>query len=241
MAFHHSPRIITDGLVLSLDAADKNSYPGSGTTWSDLSGNGYDFTLTNANLWTANADGTHYMDFTNGGSKYIPGGTLTNVPAYAEATICIWSAIKAPDSQWKTLVRGATSDHQVIIFTTDGVSLGMYDNNSAGFIDTGWDVNTMSNYQTQFHFMVWKLSTSSPYYQFYYDGNLSSSTASLTNSNATFNNGFASVGAYHNANSTPTSYGQPWGKIGSFAYYSRHLTEAELKQNFNAHRHRFGV
>jgi hypothetical protein len=40
MAFHNNPRIVTDGLVLCLDAADSSSYPGSGTTWYDLSGNG---------------------------------------------------------------------------------------------------------------------------------------------------------------------------------------------------------
>ena len=33
-------RIVTDGLVLNLNAADPNSYPGSGTTWIDISGNG---------------------------------------------------------------------------------------------------------------------------------------------------------------------------------------------------------
>jgi hypothetical protein len=38
-------QIVTNGLVLSLDAADKNSYPGSGTVWSDLSGNNNNNTL----------------------------------------------------------------------------------------------------------------------------------------------------------------------------------------------------
>jgi len=41
MALNYGPRIITNGLVLNLDAADKNSYPGSGETWYDVSGNGY--------------------------------------------------------------------------------------------------------------------------------------------------------------------------------------------------------
>jgi len=40
-------KIVTDGLVLCLNAADKNSYPGSGTTWTDISGNGNSGTLTN--------------------------------------------------------------------------------------------------------------------------------------------------------------------------------------------------
>jgi len=38
MALAHSPRIVTDGLVLALDAGNTKSYPGSGTTWSDLIG-----------------------------------------------------------------------------------------------------------------------------------------------------------------------------------------------------------
>jgi len=47
MALSHSPRIVTDGLVLCLDAANVKSYPGSGTTWYDISGNGNDATLYN--------------------------------------------------------------------------------------------------------------------------------------------------------------------------------------------------
>ncbi len=38
MALHHSPRIVTDGLILCLDAANVKSYIGSGTTFTDLSG-----------------------------------------------------------------------------------------------------------------------------------------------------------------------------------------------------------
>ena len=39
MGLFHSPKIVTDGLVLGLDAANPKSYPGSGTTWNDISGN----------------------------------------------------------------------------------------------------------------------------------------------------------------------------------------------------------
>ena len=47
MALNYGPKIITDGLLLHWDIADKNSYPGSGTTIYDLSGNGYNGTLYN--------------------------------------------------------------------------------------------------------------------------------------------------------------------------------------------------
>lgn len=48
MAQQYGSRIITNGLVLYLDAADKNSYPGSGNTWYDLSGNNINFSLINS-------------------------------------------------------------------------------------------------------------------------------------------------------------------------------------------------
>ena len=50
MSIGYGPRIVTDGLVLALDAADRNSYPGSGTTWTDLSGFGRNGTLTNMEI-----------------------------------------------------------------------------------------------------------------------------------------------------------------------------------------------
>ena len=47
MTIGYGPRIVTDGLVLALDAADRNSYPGSGTAWTDLSVSGNNGTLVN--------------------------------------------------------------------------------------------------------------------------------------------------------------------------------------------------
>ena len=50
MVYHTGPKIVTDGLVLCLDAADRNSYPGSGTSWGDLSGNGHVASISNASF-----------------------------------------------------------------------------------------------------------------------------------------------------------------------------------------------
>jgi hypothetical protein len=63
MAFNNGPRIVTDGLVLSLDAADRNSYPGSGDKWYDVSGNERSITLTNGPVW--NSAGYFTFDGTN--------------------------------------------------------------------------------------------------------------------------------------------------------------------------------
>jgi len=47
MGVFAGPNVVEDGLMLYLDAADPKSYPGSGTTWFDLSGNGRHATLRN--------------------------------------------------------------------------------------------------------------------------------------------------------------------------------------------------
>jgi hypothetical protein len=65
MAISGGPDIIQDGLVLSLDAADRNSYPGSGTTWFDLSGNGNNFTLFNGVGYSTANGGSLTFDGTN--------------------------------------------------------------------------------------------------------------------------------------------------------------------------------
>lgn len=74
MAHFHSPRIITDGLVLALDAANTKSYPGSGTTWSDLSGNGNNGTLTNGPTFDSGNLGSLEFDGTDDTAQYSVSG-----------------------------------------------------------------------------------------------------------------------------------------------------------------------
>lgn len=53
MALSHSPKIVTDGLVLCLDAGNPKSYPGSGSTWYDLSGNEGNFNWISSPSYTS--------------------------------------------------------------------------------------------------------------------------------------------------------------------------------------------
>jgi len=70
MGVFAGPNIVEDGIMLYLDAADPKSYPGSGTTWFDLSGNGRHATLKNssAGLPTHSTNNNGYFDFVNNGS-----------------------------------------------------------------------------------------------------------------------------------------------------------------------------
>ena len=63
--YSNGPTIVTNGLVLSLDAANKKSYPGSGTTWLDMSGNANNGTLVNGPTFTNDNGGGILFDGSN--------------------------------------------------------------------------------------------------------------------------------------------------------------------------------
>ena len=76
MAISRGPKIVTNGLVLALDAADKNSYVGSGTTWKDLSGNSFNGTLTNGPTFSNTNGGAIVFDGTNDYVNVLDNSTL---------------------------------------------------------------------------------------------------------------------------------------------------------------------
>lgn len=65
MATYYSPKVITDGLVFCMDAANQKSYIGSGTTWNDISGNSAVGTLTNGPTFSGTNGGSIVFDGTN--------------------------------------------------------------------------------------------------------------------------------------------------------------------------------
>jgi hypothetical protein len=68
-----SPSIITSGLVLNLDAGNAASYPGTGTTWTDLSGNGNNATLYNGAAYSSANGGVMVFDGINDYAKTSAG------------------------------------------------------------------------------------------------------------------------------------------------------------------------
>ena len=68
--------IVKDGLVLDLDAAKKDSYPGTGTAWNDISGNRNNGTLTNGPTFNSSNGGSIVFDGTN---DYINTVTATSL------------------------------------------------------------------------------------------------------------------------------------------------------------------
>ena len=67
--------LVSDGLVLNLDAGDPRSYPSSGTTWTDLSGNGNTGTLTNGPTYSNGNGGALVF---NGTNSYVTVGSFSS-------------------------------------------------------------------------------------------------------------------------------------------------------------------
>lgn len=224
------------GLTLYLDAHMHNS---GTTTWIDRSGNGYHFTIASAAF--SNTTTVSFMNFESNVAKRIVGGALTDVPAFANATFIVFGTILNSTANWRTLIRAAnnaTGDHQIII-NTGANTLGMFDNGVAAFQSAGFDVSTIPNYTTVYNMYVWKLSSSSPYYQFRY--NTKPVWYTITNANATFNTGFACIGGYHGNSTVIGTASQYWGKIALVLYYNKHLTDAEINSIYEFYKPRFPI
>lgn len=102
MSTQYSPKVVTNGLSLYLDASNPKSYPGTGTTWFDLSGNNRNFTLDATGI-TWNSAG--YFSLANGGATYN-GATSTS----ATSTLVFW--IRTTDLQ-SLFWEGQTGNHYV--------------------------------------------------------------------------------------------------------------------------------
>ena len=100
MAIHYNPTTVSDGLVLALDAANTRSYVGSGTTWTDVSYNGNNGTLTNGPAYTTvgfnepfGGAGGVYFD---GSGDYLDIGSSTDFAfGTGDFTIEVWVYLKS--------------------------------------------------------------------------------------------------------------------------------------------------
>ena len=91
MSYNNGPKIVNDGLVMYLDAANSRSYSGTGTAWTDLTGSGANGTLTNGPTFNSANGGSIVLDGTN---DYIPISVPSNIIRLYDSTI--FFAVKLP-------------------------------------------------------------------------------------------------------------------------------------------------
>jgi len=238
MSVFGGPNIIEDGLVLCLDAGNTKSYPGSGTTWTDLSRNGNNGTLTGGPAFSSANQGSIVFDGTN---DYITAGSI---PSGTDLfTLSCWFYFNGNVSGNFDLLRAAA------IFTGNAVGtiefLIATSGNAAGLpyqilfsryggSTVGSCVLTNINMAiNQYHnIVIVRDGTSSQ--KIYQNGSLIG-TGNVSNS---FSAGTLYFGGAP-LNATYSAYLN--GRAGNILRYNRALSESEILQNFNAVKGRYGL
>jgi len=218
MARFVGPRTVTSGLVLCLDAANKKSYPGSGSSVSDMSGNQRTMTLFNSPTYNSSNNG--YIEF-NGTSQY---GSFS-VPAMTAHSLGFWLYVVSLPASGEETIFGAPSDTSSIsILFSSGTWKWHSWSGSGSRIG-----NTIST--GQWYNFVMTTNPSPLNTSFYVNGQLDSSFGSAPGISAgtgyLFYDGISS--RHLNA------------RFGNLAFYNRVLTAAEVAQNYNALRGRYGI
>ena len=221
MGLSHSPSLVMNGLVLCLDAANTKSYPGSGTTWTDLSGRGNTGTLENSPSYNSSNGGS--ISF-NGTTQRVVCGNAANLQITV-GTISAWFNANNGNSSYNGII---AKQNAWGLFVADNI-LVTYDWGNSAERTTGitvgnstWNYVAMSFTET--------VGTPSNNAIVYLNGS-PVLTTTVRHSNHTVQ---VMVGE---ANSSQF-FG---GNIAQASVYNRALSAAEIQQNFNALRGRFGI
>jgi hypothetical protein len=212
---------VVGGSILYLDAGNTASYPGSGTTWYDLSGNGNNATLVNGVSFDGGNGGSLSFD---GSNDYVS-NTLSN-PGSLPILFDFWI-----NSNTSTPVGifDSAPNQQYVLRNYDPGQVEWWSDNPQ--VDLNITASTWTNITIQYSFSVSTLNRIITYYK---NGTLISTTTGTTPSNY----GWSSL-VFGNINGG--SGGSYSGKISIIKIYNRALSASEVLQNFNADRGRFGI
>jgi hypothetical protein len=227
MGISRGPKIVSNGLVLCLDAANKVSYPGSGTTWTDLSGNNNTGTLTNGPTFNAGNQGSIVFD---GVDDYCRVQNFTSINVQGPGTVTYWGKFSNLGSSNPNVPKTALTITNGL--GTSALQVGLRD--AQGIVWKAGGVTLLSyNTPTLNRITQWTLTFDNSNLQMYIDGILTNSTTSAVAQTATAANFYL---ATYSADALEAFS----GTIYSSAVYNRVLTATEILQNYNATKGRFG-
>jgi hypothetical protein len=232
MSFNYSPKIITDGLVLYLDAANIRSYVSGSTTWNDISRVGNNGNLINGPTFNS----------ANGGSILFDGSNdlveITNSTSLTSFTISMWFKMTGPGSTggasntiYNSLFGINSGLRRILVSTsaytgTEGVILvQMGGSNYFSSSSTATVTNRWNNVV-----YTWQANTAIIYIN-------GIAETPQTNSSVTFPAANLFLGAYSN----PVVAYAMKGNIAQTSIYNRVLSATQILQNYNTLKTRFGL
>jgi hypothetical protein len=225
MAFTYSPKIVTDGLVFAVDAANKKSYPGSGTTWKDLSGNGNDGTLINGPTFDSGNGGSIMFDGANdiveGNSNisiFNVGGGAHSVEWYTKYNNhsdypTVWDLRFGTDIHWNDYIN-----------PIDSYRMYAYPGGPVRLSDSSIEINRW------YHF-IFSCEGNGNNFSFYING--------ILDYTAGWNRTYGNSTKYRIGGNNSSR--RLNGNIPIIKFYNKALSASEVSQNYNALKSRFGL
>ncbi len=221
MAVSYNTSIVTNGLVLALDAANSKSYPGAGTDWNDLSGNSNNGVLTGGPGYNSSNNGYITFDGTN---DYVDTGkTATQLGIYdANYTFDAWvyPTNLAGDKPMFGTATTASRQGLHLVFRNGTIYQGHYGS------DFGAGSATLNSWNHISYTYVQSTGAAS-----IYKNGILQGTGTIASFIGTTNILLASWGGY----------AYFLGNGSSYKIYNRALSASEISQNFNALRGRYAL
>lgn len=213
MGTKYNPRIVTNGLMMYVDAANPRSYPGTGNTWYDLSGNNYNMTLVNGVGFST----------VNGGVLLTDGTNDTIDLSTFDIRFTNHTIMGA--SRYSGSSRG-----RIFSAMSNNWLLGHWNNQNPAYYAEGWIVGPGSGNNTDWQFITSIENYSADNWKMYLNGSLIADNSS--GSQGPFGLRFSS---WQGGGEHSTS------EISFFMVYDRLLTAQEISQNYNALKKRFNL
>jgi hypothetical protein len=230
--FANNPRIVTDGLKLCLDAGARSSYPGSGTTWYDITGNGYNASLNNGPAWNS----AGYFTFDGGDDTLTYPNPLAGMGRLGQTwTVAGWVNLTYNGSALMVASGSLNYGCYLEAWTTNKMILYLNGGDSDMYRYSGTSTTS------------WLFDAGWVYVEFKFSNPKSEANKGVyggTTECEMWVNRVNKSGGGPNKRSDPYGIGSTWtsfsgcdGKIKSLLVYDRWLSNEESEQNYVTHKH----
>lgn len=233
MAFHYSPKVINDSLILYLDAGNSKSYSGSGDTWFDTSKSFKDSSLLGSPPFLSDNKGCFLM---TGLNEYVSIPRLSDNNIIDNYSFGIWfsptSTISSSNNDYYMLFEAQDTTDNYIYFLNSGGQITFETktpNDNLLTTTNNWVAGKWYNIYCTYDSST---GTKSIYVNGVKENSISGVNGSYLNTSLYFG-----LGAY----SSPTRTWYFPGRISATFVYSKTLSQSEISQNYNTTKSRFGL
>ena len=225
MSAHGGPDIITDRLILALDAASNKSYPRSGNIWYDSSNNRNNFTLLDGFAFDSSNMGSFFF---NGGYAYLQSTPILNFGT-GDFSVSFWINSSGQYADYPAIFSASSGWY----LNTFKISMVAGDNQRVGFEHNGGSSFTSTFelvFNTWYHVAIFRKSG---VFYMYINGILNNSVGDANAVN------LGDGGTVIGGGNWDGESGFFHGKLNGFCVYNRALSPTEILQNYNATKSRF--